>query len=371
MKKVFIHALLLIIATTFLACDGDYRKNAVGPMSEVLIVMDSTAWDSETADAIRETFGGEFFTLPRPEERFDIRFMSLRTQRDLDRAKSHKSVIFAAPINDNNNVAGFMRSTLSDDILERVRTGQNFSFPLRDRWYRDQWTLFLTAGSDEQLAQKIRDNEHTLINSLNMVEIERWKHQVYRRGEQTDVADSLRENHGFNIRVQHDYNIGADTTGFVTMRRFLPDNDRWIWFWYSDEINTYEDFQNISSSWINEKRDEIMERRIRGSRADSYVQTEFRRPVETRKMSLNGFEAYETRGTWKMMNDLMGGPFLHYTIWDAANERVIMMEFAQFAPRYSKRRFVYQFEGMAHTFTIDEEFSQRIENSGNAVSMNN
>lgn len=361
MKKLPIVGLLIVLFGAVIACEGDYRKNAVGPLSEVLIVMDSTMWDSQTAQALRETFGGEIFTLPRPEQRYDLRFQSLRTQRDLDRAQSHRSVIFASPINDRNHTAGFMRSTLSDDILERIRDGRNFSFPLRDRWYRDQWTLFLSASSDEELARKIRENEQSLLNSLNQVEITRWQHQIYRRGEQRNVADSLLANHGFSIRVQHDYIVNVDTTGFVTMRRFLPDNDRWIWFWYSDEIASREEFDAVSQEWINETRDAILERRIRGTRSQSYVQTEYRRPIETRKMMLNGHIAYETRGTWQMINDLMGGPFLNYMIWDEDNQRVIMMEFAQFAPRYNKRRFVYQFEGMAHTLVIDPAFSKRSE----------
>ena len=353
MKKTVSTLLLIIFAIFLLACEADYRKNAVGPMSEVLIVMDSTAWESETANALRDLYGGVIFTLPVAEERYDLRFMSLRTQRDLDRAKSHKNVIFASPINEQNNVAGFINSIMSDDVLSRVREGQNFMFPLGDRWYRDQWVMLLTGRSDEELARKIRANRETLLNSLNTAEIPRWQAQVYRRGEQKAVADSLMENHGFSIRVQHDYRIGVDTTGFVSMRRYLHDNDRWIWFAYKEDWD--DGLDNIDQEWINAVRDSLNRQFIRGTRDESYVTTEYRAPraIETVRTQVNGRPALETRGTWRMTNDIMGGPFLHYTVFDEQQNRLYMMEFAQFAPRYSKRRFMNQFEAMAHTFETD------------------
>ncbi len=125
------------------ACDQDYRRAAQGGLSEVLVVMDSTQWDSPVADAIRGTFGREMMTLPRPEHRYDLRFMDLRTNRDLEYAKSFRNTIFVAPVDEESNVGSFIRAIMSEDIKERIADGRNFAFPLRDRWYRDQWTLFL------------------------------------------------------------------------------------------------------------------------------------------------------------------------------------------------------------------------------------
>lgn len=344
--------LILLASFVWTACDGDYRKAAQGGMSEVLVVMDSTQWDSPAAEAIRATFGKEMMTLPRPENRYDLRFMDIRTNRDLEYAKNFRNTIFAAPINEDSNVGSFIRAIMSEDIKERIAEGRNFAFPLRDRWYRDQWTLFLSAPDHETLTRKIRQSERSLVSSLDQVERNRWKRQVYRRGEQVELADSLMENHGFSIRIQHDYRLGVDTTGFVSLRRYLHDNDRWIWMAYMDDMNGLED---IDQEWINTTRDSLNRQFIRGTREESYVTTEYRSPreIKTVQTRVNGRPALETRGTWRMTNDVMGGPFLHYTIYDEHQNRLYLMEFAQFAPRYSKRRFINQFEAMAHTFETD------------------
>ncbi|HLR32659.1 MAG TPA: DUF4837 family protein, partial [Fodinibius sp.] len=62
---------------------------------------------------------------------------------------------------------------------------------------------------------------------------------------------------------------------------------------------------------------------------------------------------YETLGTWRMTNDAMGGPFANFTIYDENTERLFILEFGQFAPKYDKRRFVRQFRTMLRTFSSD------------------
>ncbi|MDI6400772.1 DUF4837 family protein [Balneolaceae bacterium ANBcel3] len=350
--KWLLYAPVLFAILILSGCDGDYRKSAQGGFSEILVVMDSDEWDGPVAEAIRETFGEERMTLPRPEAKYDLRFMDIKTTRDLEFAKSFRNTIFAAPIDEQSNVADFIRAVMSEDIKTRIEDGRNFAFPLKDRWFRDQWTLFLSSGNEEALANKIRQDGSSLVQSLDQVERERWTREVYRRGEQEHLADSLREKLGFGIRVQHDYRLGVDTTGFVSMRRFLHDNDRWIWFAYKEDIS---DKSEVTEEWIHAVRDSLNRSFIRGTREDSYITTEYRRAIETRNVTMNGYPALETRGTWTMVNDLMGGPFLNYVVFDEEKERVYMMEFAQFAPRYSKRRFMNQFEAMAYTFHTDRE----------------
>ena len=53
---------------------------------------------------------------------------------------------------------------------------------------------------------------------------------VYEK-EQIQYSDSLWNDYGFMVRIQHDY-IKIDTTNFISYRRFLPENDRWMWVWW-------------------------------------------------------------------------------------------------------------------------------------------
>jgi hypothetical protein len=265
-----------------------------------------------------------------------------------------KNVIFAAPLDEETNVGRLMQNILSEELKQQVEAGNSFAFQLNNKWYRDQWTLFLTSTSQDSLAAQIRQNGDQYVRALVDKELERWKHNIYERGEKVAIEDSLWKMHGWKIRVQHDYKLHVDTSNFVTLRRYLPENDRWIWGWWRNGVT---DPGYVDSTWINTMRDSLMKHYIRGTRDSSYVTTEYRRPINTNVMNLNGYYAWRTRGTWRMTQDFMGGPFVNYTIYDDATNRLFMIEFAQFAPKYEKRRFVRQFMAMAHTFESDSTWS--------------
>lgn len=361
MKVLWRITALIFITAAWLGCEGDYRQQARGSFGEAVVVMDSTQWESETANAIRETYGRNMLTLPAAQPFFNLRFRDLKNDAQLEQVKRAKNLIIAAPINDSTNTARWIRALLSDEVEEQVRNGESFAFPLQDRWYKNQWSIILTAPSDSILAEQIHNSEKTLTDNLLSKEFSRWEEEIYGQGEQIELSDSLWNKYGWKIRIQHDWRKGLDTTYtregkenyFISMRRPLPENDRWFWAWW---INDVKDISYLDNDWINAKRDSLMEQWIRGSRDSSYVTTEYRRPVETESFRKDGHLVYETLGTWRMTNDAMGGPFANFTVYDEEADRLFILEFAQFAPKFDKRRFVRQFRTMLRTFSSDSSW---------------
>jgi hypothetical protein len=362
MKSLFKTSLILLTSIIWFGCEGDFRREAIGAMGQVVVIMDSTEFDSQTAEAIRQTFGRPVRTLPRVPSLFDLTFRDINTNAELEQIKKFKNLIIAAPIDDSTNTSQFIQALLGDQVEEKVKSGEVFAFPLQDEWYRNQWTLILTATSDSALAEKIMNSEETLTESLLEKEFIRWRADIYDRGEQLEVEDSLWTNFGWKIRVQHDWFINLDTSyvhngeenHFLTMRRLLPTNDRWFWAWWKNDVENPEFLDN---DWINAKRDSLMEKWMRGTRDSSYVTTEYRRPVESEQFTLDGDIAFETLGTWRMTNDAMGGPFVNFTVYDDETQRLFILEFGQFAPKYSKRDFVRQFRAMLRTFESDSSWA--------------
>ncbi len=357
MSKRFFSLLLLIPCLyLFQSCEGgDYRRESIGEIGSIYVVMDSTQWHSQTADAIRKVFASPIITLPSEQPRFDLTFHSLRTTSDLDFAKKQKNVIFAAPLEDTtSNTAEYLRSLLSKPVQQLVLSGKNFAFPLKDKWYNDQWTLLLTSTSDSTLASHIVNAEQQLLDNLLELQRKRWQAYLYDRGEQFDIEDTLWKRHGWKFRVEHDYVLNVDTANFVSLRRYMPQNDRWIWVWWKDNVT---DIDYLDSQWINATRDSLNEQYIRGTEDSSYVTTQYRRAVISRPINFKNYYGLVTRGAWRMTHDLMGGPFVNYTFYVPSQKRLYMMEFSEYAPRYLKRRFIRQFEAMAYTFQADSTLS--------------
>jgi len=357
-SSLLLPAALLIL---FSACEGDYRPKSFGAVDEIYVVMDSTDWNSDTAMAIRETFGRQIETVPTAENAYTLKFLDFNTNDDLDRIQEYKNLIFAAPLGGDNNVSRFIGGILSDEIEQRVRNDESFAFPLSDRWVRDQWTLILTSTSDEALAEKIINSEESLVTHLMNREFERRIENIYDRGEQVAISDSLWRDYGWKVRMQHDYIQVIDSSNAVMFRRYLPENNRWMWAWWKNEVSEAE---FIDPEWINATRDSLMEHLVQGEREGSYVTTDYRRPLETREIETDDrLIGYETKGLWRMTNDFMGGPFVHFTYYDPMTDRLFMVEYAQFAPSVSKRRFVRQFQAMGRTFESDSTWNVS-DNSG-------
>ncbi len=356
MRSNIISILSLVAILGFtISCSGDYRPVAQGNVREFVVVMDSTEWESETAQAIRDTFGKAVFTLPNAEAYFDLSFVPIRSRSQLDRIRRTKNIIFASAIDADNNVGRQVRAFLDDAVEDRVRNGESFAFPLEDQWYKDQYALILSSSSDSALAQKILNSEQALLSSALDKELIRWHYDVYEKKEQVQYTDSLWQDYGFSVRFQHDYIKSVDTTDFQTYRRYLPENDRWMWIWWKDGVN---DISFLDDDWINATRDSLLQQYIKGSTDDQYVSTEYRRPVETSTFQQGRMLGYETLGTWQMINGAMGGPFVNFTYYDPATSRLFMIEYTQFAPAVQRKLpFVRQFRAMGRTFESDSTWT--------------
>ncbi|MEX2600720.1 MAG: DUF4837 family protein [Balneolaceae bacterium] len=357
MNKQNIGLLLLLAGFLFsTACEGDYRQRAIGDNVEIFVVMDSTLHESETAAALRETFGRYLQTIPgQPEELYTLRFRDFRSNEELEQLQKYKNLIFAGPIDDETNASTLIRGVLSDEVEERVRSGESFAFPLNNHWYRDQWALVLTSSSDSELAENIRRAEEELVGRALDRELARWEESIYERAEQVEVSDSLWNRNGWSVRMQHDYVQTVDTSKVIVYRRYLPNNNRWMWAWWQDDV---PDAGFVNPEWINATRDSLMEIYMRGERPQSYLQTDYNRGLETREIDRDDrIVGWETMGIWEMTADLMGGPFVNFTYYDPETERLFMIEYGQFAPNVGKRRFVHQFRAMGRTFESDSTFT--------------
>ena len=357
-KNIFTLLLGVTIVSIFTACNSDFRRRAGGSIEEIIVVMDSSMWNSETAKAIRETYGRNIMTLPNPVPFYQLSFTDFYTNKQLENLKSLRNVIIAAPIDEQSNTGELVRSSLPQENEDKVRSGESFAFPVKDQWYKDQYVIILTSTSDDELASKIRNSERSIISDVFERELLRWEEDVYDRLEQTQYSDSLWDAYGWKVRIQHDYIKNIDTLNFVTFRRSLIDNDRWMWAWWQDDV---DNISFLDNNWINAKRDSLLETWIRGTREDSYTTTDYKHhPVETQTFNLDNLFVHETQGVWTMTNDAMAGPFVNFTYYDPDTRRLFMVEYGQFAPVVrNKRRYVKQFRAMGRTFESDSLYNQR------------
>ncbi|MFO8232900.1 MAG: DUF4837 family protein [Longimonas sp.] len=366
---------LVLLAGCEGAFDGDYRPRATGQEGEIMVVIDSTHWDSGLGEAVQRYIGPYVETLPTPERTFDLRQVDLASDRVFDMVQRHKNVVFIAPLSDETPVANFLRDRLSDDVLQAALDGTPVVVPRNNLWRRSQRVYYLTAANTEQLIDALSERGSDIRDTFHEVTLDRMEREMFEKERQYNLEDTLMQRHDFAVNVQHDYQIAIDTTtedrGFIWLRRVLTDTRRELMIHYVEGMAPGD----ITPDWIYNTRDSLTEEYLRGNVA-GFVRTDYRRPLNTEETEFLDRYSYITRGLWHFVRRTDeegeslqemggGGPFVNYTFYDQDTDRVYMIDGSVFAPEHGKRDFLRQMEVIARTFRTQAEVESEEELASN------
>lgn len=358
-------SILAFLFVLFLGCESsDFRLEAVGPEDQLTIVIDSTHWEGPVGEALREYVSAQIATLPNPEDAFDVRQISIKSQNDLEQATRFKNVLFVAPLSDTTNEAKFIKSLLSEEARQAIEDGGSAVVPRKDVWRSRQQVFYVTAATPEALAETLEEDGPNIRRRLDEAVRGRLYRNMFDRGRQPDIERQLMDEHGFAVNAQHDYVVAVDTTDFVWLRRILSDTWRSLFVYYEDNANPAK----LTPEWVYTTRDSLSRRYLQGSLA-GWVEIDRRRPLITEEINFLDRYALETRGLWYMVGEENGekvqygggGPFLTYAFYDQPTGRLYLIDGMVFAPNYDKREFLRQLEVIAYTFRTREDAAQREE----------
>jgi hypothetical protein len=351
LNKLIYLSLSLSAILLIQSCDEyEYKPSSQGDFSQIIVVMDSTQWNGEVAEALKKVFAAPIMTMPRPEPMYDLVFVDIQSESDIAQIKKKRNVILAASLGDTTLAGRYINSLMDAQVKEKIKAGEPLAVPLTDRWALDQWVLVLSAANDSSLVNHIYDQAENLVYNIDTVERSRWSKEVFDKAQQKGLSDSLRQKHAFKMGIQHDYLLSIDTTQFVSLARLMPENYRYVWVFWDEGIN---DITQVDESWVNARRDSLLKQWVHGTRPGTYVMTQYEFPIKTEIIDFKGFYAYETRGAWRMNNFSMGGSFLQYSVYVPQQKRLYYLIGSIFAPAVPHRRFLNQFDAILWSFEPD------------------
>ncbi len=353
----FLAAVLFLVA----GCDRLDRAitglpPAVGPVPDVMVVMDSTLFAGVVGDALREELASPIPTLPSRQGAFKLNRLEPGT-RLANRARGMRHVIYAAPVDEDSPVGDMLRRSLSPEQIAAVRAGTAEGAVFRsDLWVNGQTVVFLTAASDTALAATILRHGPEMRRAFNRVAREATAADIFGRHRQTDLEARMLDALGVRVNVQYDFVVTHDTTltadgqpgRVMRLRRVLTDTWRDYFVFVQDGVTEIPD-----SAAVARLTDDVLRQIALGSVEGSFVQTDPLRPSSQDTVTIGGRPAVETRGLWYMTNDLMGGAYVRYaTIVDG---KLVVFYGMTFAPdrALDKREFLRQLEATAYTLTTE------------------
>lgn len=334
MKKISLLISLFLCLVLLEACSsGPVGKRATGLAYEVVVVMKKANWDGPSGKAIKDELRSDVPGLPQSEPALKITYVE-PSQFD--------------------GLLTYVRNILIVNIDPSIYTKASVSYE-NDRWAKGQVVVTLNAPSAEAIEEYVKENPKSLVDFFVKAEMNRAIGQL-QKDYSTVVLETLKEKHDLMLNAPSNMTYYRDTTDF---------------FWASNNANTgrtdlivytfpYTDPNTFTAEYLIAKRDSVLKENLPGSFPESHMATETRAEVSYKPITVNGKYCGEMRGLWKMVGDMMGGPFVSHVRLDEKNNRVVVAEGFVFAPETDKRNFIRRIEAALYTLRLPGEFDQPV-----------
>jgi hypothetical protein len=326
MKSVSLIASLFTLLFLLGACNsGSVLTNSTGAPNEVIVVMPTAQWNGSAGEALKDALNKSVPGLPQPESQLTVSYT------------------------DPANFDGFLKVVRNILMVEidhtmYTKTTMTQSFNL---WARNQAILKIKSPDEASFDLFVAQREAEITDFFIAQERSR-KQELLKKNYNLSVQNQIKDQFGIDISIPEDMKNARDTTDFfwVTNDAKKGRQDLIVYsFPYTDQ-NTF------TKEYLIAKRDSVLKANLPGVFPNSYMTTEMRYDPIYTPLEINGKYVGELRGLWKMVGDMMGGPFVSHARVDTKNQRVIVTEGFVFAPETKKRNHVRSLEAILYSTAL-------------------
>jgi hypothetical protein len=310
------------------------QSQATGTAYEIVASVDRGEWNGELGDLIKADLASDIPMLPQSEPSFRI--------------------MYAEP-GRFGSLLRYVRNIFIVDIDPAKYTQVALHYE-RNKWARGQVVLMMDAPDRQSVISFFEKNGGRISKFFSKVEMNRATMLVAGSAPTAPMDTLLRR---LKVKMSLPYEMKAVGGG---------DN----FFWASDDGKRgrsdiivydfpYTDPNTFTPEYLIAKRDSVLKRNMPGGRPDSYMTTETLITPEYEPITFRGQYCGLMRGLWKMVGDLMGGPFVSIARVDEANGRIVVAEGFVYAPETKKRNFIRKLEASLYTLLLPSEIGLPVE----------
>ena len=315
--KAFLTVLILV------SCDKEvknFKPQSSGRINSISVIIDKPSWDGKIGDAIREKYASEFIGLPQVEEAFTLNYIPYEA------------------------FTGFGRTARNVIYINKKK--QDKPRMIRDRYARPQLFLEVSGLDNESIIQGISSSFEFSSSQFQNGEITENKNRILNSLLKDTGLDSL----NISLNIPSAYSVFKNESETVWLQKPLKNGTSNLII--KDLNSSVYDFEKINLNDVVSLRDSIGKEFIPGRVENSYMITEKEYLPYISYQTVNGFDAIETRGTWEVKGDYMGGPFINYIIKDTLNNSLLYLEGFVFSPSQRKRDKMIELEAVIKSMVL-------------------
>ena len=313
-------SIILLSSFFIISCDNSsttYKPLSSGRLHSVSVVLDKQDWESEIGKTIRDLYADEYLGLPQIEERFSLSQIDYSTFSGF--ARTGRNIIY---------------------INKRKKKGSSITV---NKYARPQVFLEISGINQNEIIEQIKFSKHSGISYFSKGEVIESQRRIL----QSVLLDS---------EIEDQFNIELTMPSAYSL---FKKEENFLWYQKPTKYGTsnvvVSELNFLDNIFLNEVvgiRDSISKLYIPGRLEDSYMITEQAYEPFFTQTKINQFDSNETRGTWEVDGDFMGGPFINYIIKDTLNKRSLYLEGFVFSPSERKRDNIIELESIIKSLKI-------------------
>jgi len=317
-------AFTLLIAGLFISCEKSDKITLVestGRINNILIVLNTSDWDGKVGDSLKQIIGEPVIGLPQEENQFGVNHVDPRAFNSL--FKRNRNILFVG--------------------LDSI----NHFYTNHDVFASPQTTLTILGKDKDALIKNIQSHKEEIISIFKKNDLALFQRKVTKDFHKPENIKTLNDL-GVSMKIPFDYKMVDDTGEFLWYRKDMGNGLMNI---IAYEVPLYN--ASFENEYLVSFRDSIGKNKIPGQFENTYMRTETRLAPAITDVEFGKINAIESKGLWFIEGDFMGGPFISYTIKDAAKDRLIVVEGFTYAPSSKKRDLIFELEAILKTLKIN------------------
>ena len=290
--------LVVIYVVFFLqSCEDNkvvYKPESSARINSITVVVDNDSWNNTIGDKIRNLYADEYEGLPQIEERFTLKQMPYEA------------------------FSGFSRSSRNIIFINK-KSNPEFFFEV-DKYARPQIYLEIKGNSIKSILEQIDKSKKEAINKFTNGEIEENKRRILK----SPLKDTFAmDDFSINMKMPSAYSLYKQDKNFIWYQKQIQKGHSNI---IVTQLPNQKNIFDYDTPNLIRLRDSIGKVFLPGRNPESFMISEKEYLPYQKKVNYYGIKMLETRGTWEVKGDFMGGPFLNYLIEDKLNDRVLFVE---------------------------------------------
>ncbi len=323
LKLFFVLVLFLPLITNCKDSADGYKPNITGAMGEMLLVMDDKYKTTDGGEKLLEMLTQPMQGLPQVESIFNISVVPHRAFTD--HMKIFRNLII---------------TTISPDVKT-----EGVKYYTKNAWASEQALMRIEAKSVESLKEIVENEEIRIIGFFIKAERDRST-KYYTKYSHADLSKMVTDNWNLNMVIPNSFKLNQSNENFTWLSNETPLTSQGVFIYSFDYVGE----GTFSKEYLLNKRDSVLRINVPGSASGSYMSTEHELPISFKELKVHGHNAVELRGLWKVVGDIMGGPFVLFAHHDVANNRVVVTDGYVYSPeKPNKRNFIWQTEAILYS----------------------